>query len=148
RTVVGRDDHPTPSIQGAFHRLVANPPWRIPTEIAEKEILPKGGGYMRREDMHFVGDRLEQEPGPRSALGLVKFDVEDPYDIYLHDTPSKSLFAQPERHRSHGCVRVQNALDLARLIAGQAGKADAFEQALASRDTAEVDIGQAIPVRM
>ncbi len=148
RVVVGRDDYPTPSIQASFHRLIANPRWRVPTDIARREILPKGRRYLRREHMHFVGGRLEQAPGPRSSLGLVKFDVEDPYDIYLHDTPSKTLFALPERHRSHGCVRVENALALARVIAGQAGRSDAFEKSLAFRKTADVDIGQAITVRM
>jgi murein L,D-transpeptidase YcbB/YkuD len=147
-TVVGREDHHTPSIQGEFHRLVANPPWRVPKDIAEKEIFPKGAAYMRREDMHWVNGRLEQAPGPRSALGLVKFDVQDPYDIYLHDTPSKSLFAAPDRHRSHGCVRVQNAVDFARQIAGETGRSDAFDEALASDTTSAVELGQSIPVRM
>lgn len=148
RTVVGRDDHPTPSIQATFDRLVVNPPWRVPTDIAEKEILPKGPRYLAREHMHFVGNRIEQAPGPGSALGLVKFDVDDPYDIYLHDTPSKALFNQPERHRSHGCVRVQNAVNFARSVAAETGQADAFDQALATKETHEVPLGQTISVRM
>ena len=148
RTVVGRANHPTPSIQGAFHRLIANPPWRVPQDIAVKEILPKGRRYLAREHMRFVGDRLEQAPGPKSALGQVKFDVEDPYDIYLHDTPGKALFRARDRHRSHGCVRVEDAVALARGIAAETGKADAFDQALGSADTREVDLGQSIPVRM
>jgi murein L,D-transpeptidase YcbB/YkuD len=148
RTVVGRADHPTPSIQGAFHRLIANPPWRVPTDIAEKEIFPKGPRYMAREHMRVVGGRVEQAPGPKSALGLVKFDVEDPYDIYLHDTPSKSLFAARDRHKSHGCVRVQGAVDFARGVAAETGKLDAFGRALASRDTSQVELDQSIAVRM
>jgi murein L,D-transpeptidase YcbB/YkuD len=147
-TVVGREDHQTPSIQGQFHRLVANPPWRVPMDIARKEIFPKGAGYMRREGMRWVNGRLEQRPGPRSALGLVKFDVEDPYDIYLHDTPSKRLFAAPDRHLSHGCVRVQNAVDFARQIAGETSRGDAFEAALASDKTRAVELRQTIAVRM
>jgi murein L,D-transpeptidase YcbB/YkuD len=148
RTVVGRDDHQTPSIQAAFHRLVANPRWRVPKDIAEKEILPKGEAYMARQDMRMVDGQVEQAPGPKSALGLVKFDVEDPYDIYLHDTPSKSWFASAERHRSHGCVRVQGAVDFARRVAAETGKTEAFDKALASQDTSQVDLGQSIGVRM
>ncbi|HZZ89450.1 MAG TPA: L,D-transpeptidase family protein [Caulobacteraceae bacterium] len=148
RVVTGSDEHQTPCIQGGFQRLIANPPWRVPEKIAAKEILPKGAGYMARQHMHVVNGLVEQEPGPHNSLGLVKFDVDDPYDIYLHDTPAKQLFKLPERHRSHGCVRVQNALDLARLIAGEAGKADEFEQALASKDTKPVEIGDPIPVRI
>lgn len=147
-TVVGRDDHPTPSIQASFHRLIANPPWRVPMDIAEKEIFPKGEAYMASQDMSVQDGRVVQAPGPKSALGLVKFDVEDPYDIYLHDTPSKSLFAASDRHRSHGCVRVKGAVDFARSLAAETGKADEFDQALASQDTREVDLGQSIGVRM
>jgi murein L,D-transpeptidase YcbB/YkuD len=148
RMVCGKIGHETPSIQGSFRRLVTNPPWRVPMGIARREIFPKGSGYLRRENMHVVDGRVVQRPGPRNALGLVKFDVQDPYDIYLHDTPSKSLFALPERHKSHGCVRVQNAVGLARLIASQNGKADAFDEAIGSGKTDAVDVGEDIPVRL
>jgi murein L,D-transpeptidase YcbB/YkuD len=149
RTVVGKPDHPTPSIEAAFHKLIANPPWKVPKDIAEKEILPKGPGYMAKEDMRWGPDGLlEQAPGPKCALGVVKFDVEDPQDIYLHDTPDKWLFALPDRHRSHGCVRVDGALDFARSVAAETGKTEAFDQALASGQTGEVDLGQTIAVRM
>ena len=148
RGVLGKKGHETPSIQASFHRLVANPPWRVPMDIARREIFPKGGGYLRREHMRVIGGQVVQQPGPHSSLGVVKFDVEDPYAIYLHDTPSKSLFALPERHKSHGCVRVQDAVGFARLLADQAGKRDAFDKALASGKTREVDIGEAIPVRL
>src|SRR5580693_8099343 len=87
RVVAGRAGHETPSIQGSFHRLVANPPWRVPMDIARKEILPKGAGYMSREHMSVVDGKVVQQPGPHNSLGRVKFDVEDPYEIYLHDTP-------------------------------------------------------------
>jgi L,D-transpeptidase YcbB len=98
--------------------------------------------------MHVVNGQVVQRPGPNNSLGVVKFDMQDPYAIYLHDTPSKSAFSLPERHRSHGCVRVQNAVGFARLIAGQSGKADAFNKALASGKTTEVEIDEAIPVRL
>ncbi|HEY1561357.1 MAG TPA: L,D-transpeptidase family protein [Caulobacteraceae bacterium] len=148
RVVAGRYDHPTPCIEAAFHRLIANPPWRVPDDIAAKEILPKGQAYIASQDMSYVDGHLQQAAGPKSALGRVKFDVEDPYDIYLHDTPAKSLFAENDRHRSHGCVRVQNAVDFARGIAAETGKADEFDRALASTKTTQVDLGQSIPVRL
>jgi murein L,D-transpeptidase YcbB/YkuD len=148
RVVLGKVGHETPSIQAPFHRVIANPPWRVPMDIARKEIFPKGGGYLRREHMHVVGGQVVQQPGPHNSLGLVKFDVQDPYAIYLHDTPSKSLFAQPDRHKSHGCVRVQNAVDFARLLADQAGQLDAFNKALASGKTSDVGVGGPIAVRL
>ncbi|MGH7024002.1 MAG: L,D-transpeptidase family protein [Caulobacteraceae bacterium] len=147
-TVDGRDDHPTPCIEADFRKIIANPPWIVPKDIAAREVLPKGPGYLAREDMHWVDGHLEQRAGPKSALGRVKFDLEDPYDIYLHDTPSKSLFAALDRHASHGCVRVQNAVDLARAIAAETGVADKLDEALATTHTREIDLGQSIPVRM
>ena len=132
RVVCGKTGHETPSIQGLVPAAGRQPPWRVPMDIARKEIFSKGGGYLRRAHMHVVNGQVVQRPGPNNSLGVVKFDVQDPYAIYLHDTPSKSAFSLPERHRSHGCVRVQNAVGFARLIAGQSGKADAFNKALAS----------------
>jgi murein L,D-transpeptidase YcbB/YkuD len=148
RTVVGRPDNPTPAIEAAFQRLIVNPPWRVPDNIAEKEILPKGEAYMAAQDMRIENGKVVQQPGAKSALGQVKFDVQDPYDIYLHDTPAKALFVQVERHRSHGCVRVQNAIDFARRIAAETGKAGDFDRALATTDTTAVELGQTIPVRL
>jgi murein L,D-transpeptidase YcbB/YkuD len=148
RVVVGKPGHETPSIQGSFRRVIANPQWRVPMDIARKEIFPKGGGYLRRQHMQVVRGQVVQQAGPHNSLGLVKFDVEDPYQIYLHDTPAKSLFALPERHKSHGCVRVQNAVAFARKLADERGKAAAFDKALARGKTGEVDIGEEIPVRL
>ena len=148
RVVDGKPGHETPSIQASFRRLVANPPWRVPMDIARKEIFTKGRGYLSREHMRVVDGQVVQQPGPHNSLGLVKFDVQDAYEIYLHDTPAKSLFALPNRHKSHGCVRVQNAVGFARLLAGQAGKADAFSKALGSGKTREVELGEAIAVRL
>ena len=92
--------------------------------------------------------RLVQLPGPKNSLGAVKFDMDDPQQIYLHDTPFKSWFAAPDRHRSHGCVRVQNALDFASQLASENGVADKFQEALASGDENYVKLKRNIPVRL
>ncbi len=60
------------------------------------------------------GGRLQQLPGPKSALGLVKFDFLNNYGVYLHDTPAKSAFERDSRDVSHGCVRLERAMDLAK----------------------------------
>jgi len=78
----------------------------------------------------------------------VKFDMRDPQQIYLHDTPFKSWFSAPERHRSHGCVRVQNAVDFAFELASEDGVQDEFQEALASGDENYVKLRREIPVRM
>lgn len=148
RVVVGQPGWETPQLGTPLTRLVANPPWNVPDSIAQAEILPKGAGYMRRNNMRFENGRIVQAPGPESALGLVKFDLDNPHAIYLHDTPAKSLFARAERHASHGCVRVQNAVAFARRLAADQGKAEAFEHALASREERAVELAAPIPVRL
>lgn len=146
--VVGQPEWETPELGSPIVRLVANPPWVVPDSIAEEEILPKGPAYMASERISMVDGRLVQAPGPESALGLVKFDMANPHAIYLHDTPAKALFATTDRHASHGCVRVSDALGFARLIARDSGKLDAFERALASGEETPVSLPDPIPVRL
>ena len=148
RVVAGQPSWKTPQLGSALRRVVANPPWRVPRSIARAEILPKGSAYMRRNNMTIRNGQIVQAPGLRSALGLVKFDLDTPYAIYLHDTPAKQLFAKAERHASHGCVRVEDALDFARLIAEHQGKRGAFERALASGKESVVELAYPIAVRL
>ena len=148
RVVVGAARSPTPALGSPMTRLVVNPPWYVPDSIANAEILPKGSGYLNANDMYVRDGRVIQRPGPKAALGQVKFDMDNEYAIYLHDTPAKSLFEQDERHRSHGCVRVQNALEFARLLAEEEGKGADFDARLASGETATVDLENELPVRL
>jgi murein L,D-transpeptidase YcbB/YkuD len=148
RVVVGQPDWETPELGSPIVRLVANPPWTVPDSIAEKEILPKGAAYMAKENIVMKNGKLVQEPGPKSALGLVKFDMDNKEQIYLHDTPAKALFAASERHSSHGCSRVENAVEFARLLAQDDGKLDAFDKALATKEETAVTLSKPIPVRL
>jgi murein L,D-transpeptidase YcbB/YkuD len=146
--VAGEPDKPTPQIQAGFKQLVANPYWRIPDSIYEEELADKGSGYFAANQMVFKDGKLVQLPGPKNSLGLVKFDMQDPQQIYMHDTPFKELFALPERHRSHGCVRVQDALGFASMLASQDGVDDKLQEALAGGDEKWVRLKTEIPVRM
>jgi murein L,D-transpeptidase YcbB/YkuD len=146
--VPGEPDKPTPQIQASFKQLVANPYWRIPDSIYEEELAEKGPGYFAANQMVFKDGKLVQLPGPKNSLGLVKFDMQDPQQIYMHDTPFKELFALPERHRSHGCVRVQDALGFASMLASQDGVDDKLQEALAGGDEKWVRLKTEIPVRM
>ena len=148
RVVVGKHDTPTPQLQSSMFQLVANPPWNVPDGIAKEEIFPKGAAYMASLDMYVQNGRVIQRPGPKAALGEVKFDLKNPYAIYLHDTPAKALFATDTRHRSHGCVRVHNAIDFARMLAREQGVLDEFDRKLASGDTGAVTLKEQIPVRL
>jgi murein L,D-transpeptidase YcbB/YkuD len=146
--VSGEPDKPTPQIQASFKQLVANPYWRIPDSIYEEELADKGPGYFARNQMVFKDGKLVQLPGPKNSLGLVKFDMQDPQQIYMHDTPFKELFALPERHRSHGCVRVEDALGFASMLASQDGVDDKLQEALAGGDEKWVRLKTEISVRM
>lgn len=146
--VPGEPDKPTPQIQANFKQLVANPYWRIPDSIYSEELADKGPGYFAANQMVFKDGKLVQLPGPKNSLGLVKFDMQDPQQIYMHDTPFKELFALPERHRSHGCVRVQDALGFANMLADQDGVAQQLQEALMGGDEKWVRLKTEIPVRM
>ncbi|MEO6338618.1 MAG: L,D-transpeptidase family protein [Caulobacteraceae bacterium] len=148
RVVPGRPGHETPQLEASFERLVLNPPWRVPASIARAEINPKGAGYLRRNHMRRVGGRIIQAPGPWAALGLVKFDLQDPYAIYLHDTPVRTVFARSQRHLSHGCVRVEDAIGFARRLAQARGQVERFETVLASGATGVIQLATEIPVRL
>ena len=148
RVVAGKPGAETPNLSGAFKQIVVNPPWNVPQGIAEKEILPKGRGYLAANDMSIVDGRVIQRPGPKAALGRVKFDMQNRYAIYLHDTPSKQRFNDNERHFSHGCVRVADAVGFARLLAAEHGKTAEFDEKLAAGETAVVDLEAETPVRL
>jgi murein L,D-transpeptidase YcbB/YkuD len=148
RVVNGQPDWPTPQLSSPLFQLVANPAWHVPKSIAEKEIRPKGAEYMAKEDIYEKDGELIQRPGPDSALGIVKFDLKNDHAIYLHDTGAKKLFAASERHLSHGCVRVDHALEFGQMIADFAGKREAFDAAIQSGETKYISLGMTIPVRL
>lgn len=150
RVIVGSVEHQTPSLERPFASVVANPPWTVPMGIARREILPKGPGYLAANDM-YINDQgwVVQRAGPRSSLGYVKFELRDSYAIFLHDTPSKGAFNLSVRQRSHGCVRVQNAVEFARLLLQpDPTKLGEFDTAQDNRKTTRVTTGRPITVRL
>jgi murein L,D-transpeptidase YcbB/YkuD len=148
RVVVGQPGRETPELASPLYRLVANPTWTVPRSIQEREIAPKGEAYMRRNNMEWRDGWIVQQSGPKNSLGLVKFDLRNDQAIYLHDTPAKSLFAASDRHASHGCVRVHDALGFAQMIAQSEGVLDQWQQALATHDETFVPLPRPIPVRL
>ena len=148
RVVVGSPASQTPHLAYPFDQLIVNPTWTVPQRIAEEEILPKGPDYMAARNMSLVDGRVVQQTGPEAALGLVKFDMQNQYAIYLHDTQAKDLFDTNGRYYSHGCVRVQGAVDFARRLAQHHGKGDEFDRKLASGNTAVVELGAPVLVRL
>ena len=120
RVVIGQLDKQTPEFATTINSLLYNPPWNVPYSITTKEILPKleeDPDYLERHNMVMRDNgSVTQLPGAGTALGRIKFEMEDKFDVYLHDTPQRYLFARENRRLSHGCVRVQNPRDLASLI--------------------------------
>jgi len=142
--IVGKsfDTTQTPVFAADMSYLIFRPYWEVPYSIALKEIVPKARSNpadIERRQMEIVrgsGDsatvvpntkenvelvargtlRLRQRPGPNNSLGLVKFMMPNPYDVYLHSTPAQALFAEARRDFSHGCVRVSDPVGLAQYV--------------------------------
>jgi murein L,D-transpeptidase YcbB/YkuD len=151
RAIVGRPTWPTPVLDSLITRVEINPYWTVPARIARRELLPRIAaepGYLRANEMRVLsgppgaptevppervdwrrfaaqGYRLRQDPGPGNPLGVVKFSFANPYDVYLHDTPGKAAFHRDRRALSHGCVRVEEAFDLAARLLSGTGEWDA-----------------------
>jgi murein L,D-transpeptidase YcbB/YkuD len=138
--IVGRAlNTQTPVFVEEMREVIFRPYWNVPPSILRHEVLPMIEGdpdYLRREDMEIVrgaGDdaqpvdatvenleslrrgalRLRQRPGPRNALGLVKFVFPNEQNVYMHGTPAQALFSRSRRDFSHGCVRVEDPVALA-----------------------------------
>jgi murein L,D-transpeptidase YcbB/YkuD len=153
KAVSGRPGDETPMLFANIHSVVLNPPWNVPSSIAQKELYPKGAAYLRRNAFVTLrtpdgGTRLQQKAGPKSALGRYKFDFDNPYGVYLHDTPTQSTFDRYTRQASHGCVRLEKPKPLAEaLLAGDPKwTPEAIAAAVAKGDTLRVRLPQQVPV--
>jgi len=148
KVVVGAPDTETPQLGSPIYRLVANPTWTVPRSIQKKELASKGAGYLKANNMKWEDGWIVQQPGPQNSLGLVKFDMLNDHAIYLHDTPAKALFERIQRQRSHGCVRVEDALGFAEMLARDNNVVDEWHQARGTGKETFVKLPAQIPVRM
>lgn len=152
RGVTGRPGDETPMLQSAIHSIVINPPWNVPAGIAKRELFPKGPAYLKANGFRVIGTgsgaRLQQAAGDKSALGRFKFDFDNPYAVYLHDTPSQATFGRYDRLASHGCVRVERPADLAGLLLrdNPEWQADAIKAAVATGKTQRVKLPEQVTV--
>jgi murein L,D-transpeptidase YcbB/YkuD len=101
----------------------------------------------RKVDPEHVPYRFRQDPGGKNPLGRLKFDLTNDLHIYLHDTPSGGVFGRTDRDVSHGCIRVQNALELADRIASDAAR-DKIHEALDQPEERRIDLDSKIPVHI
>ena len=175
RVVIGKtdEDRKTPEFSDVMHYMVINPSWYVPRSITTKEYLPmlqrnrgavkhiqiigRNGKPVNRNSINFAKytERtfpyaMKQPPSETNALGLVKFMFPNKYNIYLHDTPSKSLFGHAQRAYSHGCVRVHKPFEFAyALLAAQEGDPKGFFQSkLRTGKERRVDLAAPLPVHL
>jgi len=148
KVINGEADKPTPQLQAPIVRLVAKPTWTVPKGIGAKELATKSQAWLSDNDFVMKDGQYVQLSGDKNSLGLVKFDMDDDEAIYLHDTPAKAVFAMSDRHRSHGCVRVENAVQFATALAGQEGLIEQFAKAMQKDDEAFIKLPSPIPVRL
>jgi murein L,D-transpeptidase YcbB/YkuD len=174
RAIVGRPYRQTPIFKSLITYVVINPTWTIPPTILVKDKLPvikRDPGYLKRNNIRVIDTRgrevspysvnwhrygpgnlppyqLRQDPGEDNALGLVKIMFPNRYMVYLHDTPSKSLFDKDERVFSSGCIRVQNAFELAELVLGepQRWNQETLAAAVATGKMQTVNLAKPVPV--
>ncbi len=148
RAIVGHSTRPTPSLQSEIRRVVFNPTWSVPYTIATEDLLPKlrnDRNFLARNHFRvYIGSsddarevdpekinwknvstdhfpyRFIQQPGTDNSLGRVKIVFNNPYDIYIHDTPSKDLFSLRTRTFSSGCLRLEQATRFANTLLARA----------------------------
>jgi L,D-transpeptidase YcbB len=150
RVIVGRDDlrNQSPEFLATVTGILFNPPWNVPNDIAAGEILPKAArdpNYLAQRNMVILPDGgVQQLPGPNSGLGQLMLEMNNRFDVYLHDTPGKHLFSRDDRRLSHGCIRVENARELAALLMRQ--PMDAVNRAIAMGSTNSTQLPQPVPV--
>jgi murein L,D-transpeptidase YcbB/YkuD len=175
RVVVGRNSRQTPALSKPIANIVFNPSWGVPPTILEKDVLPglteKGAAYLQKKNLRAYdknGNPVDagsidesnyqdfvyrQPPGDDNALGVIKFNMPNVWNIYLHDTPDKSLFSKPQRDKSSGCVRVEHAKELAAyMLTRLNGKSQftpaAIDSITRTRETHYEQLEQKLPVHL
>jgi murein L,D-transpeptidase YcbB/YkuD len=169
KTVVGKEDTPTPIFNDEMTHIIFSPYWNVPPSIAQEETLPavlNDRGFLARNNMEVVdasGNRVDpgsvdlsnpeayrfrQRPGADNSLGLVKFMFPNQFNVYLHDTPADSLFARATRSYSHGCVRLEQPVALAQYVLRDQPEwtAERIEQAMHAGEEKHVRLKAPIPV--
>ena len=127
RVIVGKPQTPTPIFSNSMQFLIVNPYWNVPPSIIKKEMLPKlkeDPDYLKKLGYEVIPQKngsfaVRQPPGERNALGWIKFMFPNEHSVYLHDTPTRNLFANGKRAFSHGCVRVDQPFALAEIVLGE-----------------------------
>ena len=148
RVITGKRSQKTPSFSDEMETVVLNPYWNVPQSIIWNEM---GGVAPRGYESRVVGGRIyiRQPPGPRNALGRVKFLFPNKHSVYLHDTPTKNLFNRKVRAFSHGCMRLRNPMKMAEIVLAENGLSPKTIHARAARGRNDhIPLKNKIPVHV
>ncbi|WP_169714462.1 L,D-transpeptidase family protein [Algoriphagus antarcticus] len=168
KVIVGKEYNESPTFTAPMSYIVFSPYWNIPESITNEEIIPsvqKNPNYLSQKNMEVVngsgevvkaskinlskeeGYRVRQKPGGDNSLGLVKFMFPNEYNIYIHDTPARSLFEKETRALSHGCIRIQNPEQFAKILLHDKSWTDEkIKEAMNQENEEVVELDRKIPV--
>ena len=145
----GKPSSPTPIFMARVSAVTFNPWWEIPPNIVREGIgalAAKNPAAARAKGYVWSAGRFRQRPGPGNALGAMKLVMPNPFNVYLHDTPTKQLFARPVRAFSHGCIRVSDALGFATTLLGPATDRAGVDAIVAGGQTTTMALLAPVPV--
>ena len=180
RVIVGKKKRETPVFTENMQYLIVNPYWHVPTKLAIRDLIPaqvRDPNYFVRKrirvlsswqsdavELHpdlidwqsflegrYLAYKLRQDPGAQNSLGRIKFMLPNPYSIYLHDTPARHLFDKPVRTFSSGCIRVEDAYDLANYVLADGNRRypeGRIEDIIAQGETRSLPLPRPLPVYM
>ena len=147
--VVGKVKTPTPVFAASVTGVTFNPWWDVPANIVREsnaKLMRRHPALARQRGYERGGARYRQRPGPDNSLGQMKLVMPNPFDVYLHDTPEKKLFAQESRTFSHGCMRVSNALGFAAMLLQGVKTPDDITATVATGKTTTIPLAAPLPV--
>lgn len=147
--IVGTPSTPTPSFSAEVTGVNLNPWWYIPRSIASEGIgalVRNNPAEARRRGYIYADGGYRQRPGPGNALGRMKLVMPNPHAVFLHDTPSRRLFAEEQRAFSHGCIRVEDAMGFAATLLGT--DRASLEAERADGRTRTLPLGESVPVHI
>ena len=150
RIVAGARKTPTPQFETMATGVVFNPTWFVPRSIAENDginaLLRRNPAEAQRRGYYVEDESVRQKPGATNPLGQVKLVMPNPYSVLLHDTSTPSKFNREKRFLSHGCIRVEGALDFAAELLQPYWTRAAIDEIVATNETNEVELNE--PIRI
>jgi len=176
KVIVGKPGTPTPTLHSAINYFTTAPEWNVPQSIMVKEVLPRslrdtnyiGNNHLAIYDLkgNYIQPRIanlkqvkrqpsnyhiQQSSGCDNSLGVIVFRFDNPFDVYLHDTPEKKLFKETDRAFSHGCIRVEQAEKLAHLLLkydNASDKINIVSHTIAAYQTKTFVLNRPVPIKI